>query len=503
MGITTLNFFIFLLASIILYYLFPKKHRWMVLLAASLVFFLLSGAHYLILYMLFGIIVTYIGTRLIDEKLKSEKTKKITLFITIASIVIELVALRWINIIPTTVNSLSNLFNINFSLSTINLLAPLGISYYTLSLIGYTLDVYWTTSKAQKNIFKHALFTCYYPVMISGPIVRYEHMKKELFEPRKFSFNNVLFGVERIIYGLLKKMVIADQLAIVVNTIFGDYHQYSGLYIIFGAILYAVQLYMDFSGCIDIVIGASKTYGVVLPENFESPFFSRNLSEFWRRWHISLGLWGKDYIMYPLLKSEKFQKLGALCKEKFGKKIGKKIPTILSILILWLVIGIWHGASYKYIFAAGIIPWIYLTASELLTDTFKKVREKLHIKTDTMSYRIYESFRTFALMCVIWIFALAPSFLMGFDVLASIFGETNLDLRLQLPQIPYNAITLSTLLVFFVDYLKYKNVNVLEKFNQRNLVLKYIVIYTILYVILVYGAYGPGYNPVDFIYGGF
>ncbi len=503
MGITTLNFFIFLILSIVVYYIFPKKHRWIVLLIASVIFFLLAGEYYLILYMLFGIITTYIGTRLIDKKLKSEKAKKITLFIVLFSIIVELAGLKYINIIPTTINRFTGLFNINFNMTTISLLAPLGISYYTLSLIGYTLDVYWTTSKAQKNIFKHALFTCYYPVMISGPIVRYEHMKKELFEPRKFCFNNVISGIERIIYGLLKKMVIADQLALVVNAVFSNYQKFSGIYIIIGVIFYAIQIYMDFSGCIDIVIGASKTYGVTLPENFESPFFSRNLSEFWRRWHISLGLWGKDYIMYPLLKSEKFQKLGAFCKSKFGKKIGKKIPTIISILILWLIIGIWHGASYKYIFAAGVLPWIYLTFSELLEGSIKKLRDIIHIDYNNFSYRLFESLRTIGLMCIIWLFALAPSFTGSFKIITNIFKISSFDLGLQLPQIPYFIIFISGLVVTIVDYMKYKNKNVLEDFNRQNLIFKYIVMFGTIYIILTYGAYGPGYNPVDFIYGGF
>lgn len=503
MGITTFNFFVFLAVSIILYYIFPKKYRWIILLIASIIFFLLAGAPYLILYMLFGAITTYTGTRLIDENLKSKKMKKLALFITLGTIVIELAALKYINFIPITVNGISNLFNINFCMNTINLLAPLGISYYTLSLIGYTLDVYWTTSKPQKNIFKHILFTCYYPLMISGPIVRYEYMKNELFEPKKFSFNNIICGVERIIYGLLKKMVIADQLFLVVNAIFSDYQNYSGIYIIFGVILYAIQIYADFSGCIDIVIGASRTYGVVLPENFDSPFFSRNLSEFWRRWHISLGTWGKDYIMYPILKSEKFQKLGKICKNKFGKKIGKKIPTIISILILWLIIGIWHGASYKYIFAAGILPWIYLTVSEMFEGVFEKLRNIIHIDYNNFSYRLFESLRTIALMCFIWLFALAPSFISGFDIIVNIFNIPNLDLRLQLPAIPYFVIFLSILIVLVVDYLKYKKINVLELFNKQGIVFKYIVIFTIIYIILIYGAYGSGYNPVDFIYGGF
>jgi len=503
MNITTLNFFVFLIISVLIYYIFPKKHRWIILLIASIIFFLFSGVSILFLYMLFGIIVTYCGTRIIDEKMKSEKSKKIVLLIVLIGIVGELFLLKYINIFPTTINGIAGIFNINLSFGNINLLAPLGISYYTLTLIGYTVDVYRGTSKAQKNIFKHALFTCYYPIMVSGPIVRYEQMKKELFEPKKYNFNNIIYGVERIIYGLLKKMVIADQLAIVVNFIFSSYEIYSGMYLLIGVVLYAIQLYADFSGCIDIVLGASKMYGVKLPENFESPFFSRNLSEFWRRWHISLGLWAKDYIMYPILKSNRFVKLGSVCKKKFGKKIGKKIPVILALFILWLLIGVWHGASYKYIFAAGVLPWIYFALSELLEPLFVKLKEKLSFVTNNFSYRVFESLRTFVLMCFIWLLTLGTSFLGSFDVLVNVFKETNLDLRFELPQLPYHIIFIAFLLVLIVDYLKYKNINVLKFFNERNIILKYIVIYGMLFIILIYGVYGPGYNPVEFIYGGF
>lgn len=503
MGITTLNFFIFLAISIVIYYLFPKKHRWVVLLVASIMFFVLSCQWQLLILLAFGIIATYMGARLIDENMKTEKSKRITLFITLFSIVGVLAALKYINFIPITINGIAGIFNIDLHFAKFNLLAPLGISYYTLSLIGYTVDVYRKISKPQKNIFKHALFACYYPIMISGPIVRYEQMKKEFFEPRKFSLKNLIFGGERMAYGLLKKMVIADQLGMVVNGIFNNYNEYTGIYLIVGVIFYAIQIYADFSGCIDIVIGVSKMYGVTLPENFNSPFFSRTLSEFWRRWHITLGLWAKDYIMYPLQMSKPFQKLAEKCKNKFGKKIGKKIPTIIAIFILWLIIGIWHGASYKYVFAAGILPWLYLTISELCEPLYKKIKEKFNINTERFSYRLFESLRTIGLMCIIWLFVLAPSFLKGFDVIANIFNLSSLDLRISLPEVPYNIIFLSSLIVIIVDYMQYKGKNVLEEFNKQGLIFKYIVVFFILYLILTYGAYGPGYSPAEFIYGGF
>lgn len=503
MRITSFNFLIFLFFSLLIFYIFPKKYRWFALLGISVLFFLLSSSWKLLLYMLFGIVVTYIGSNWIEKRSKTEKNKKIVLFLTLFLIVGELAILKYINIIPTTANIFGRLFNLNFTFGTLNLLAPLGISYYTLSLIGYVVDVYRTTSKAQTNILKHALFVCYYPLLISGPVVRYNHMEKEFFEKREFDWNNLIVGFERIIFGLLKKMVIADQLFRVVNEIFVNYNYYTGGYLIVAVILYAIQIYADFSGCMDIVIGASKMYGVNLPENFDSPFFSKNLSEFWRRWHISLGKWGKDYIMYPLLKSNVFQKLGKKCKATFGKKIGKLIPTIISILILWLFIGIWHGASYKYIFAAGILPWIYLTLGQILETPIKKLTEKLHIKTECFSFRLFQSLRTFGFMCIIWLFACSPSLRESIYIIKNIFIHASVFLRVDLPQIPIMPILFSCGMVLIVDYLNYKKIDVAKKFGEQNLLFRWIILFTFIIIILIYGAYGPGYNPTDFIYGGF
>lgn len=503
MQIVSFYFFVFLLASVVCYYIFPKNKRWIVLLISSVIFFLLASSWKLILYLLFGIITTYIGTRYINEKCETDKKKKVVLIITLCSIILELFVLKYINIFPLTANIFSRLFSLNLSFQTISLLAPLGISYYTLSLIGYVIDVYRKTCEPQKNIFKHALFACYYPIMISGPVVRYPEMKQKLFHGNEFDWNNLYLGFYRIVYGLMKKLIIANQLALVVSTVFSDYHSYSGYYILLAVICYAIQIYVDFSGCMDIVIGASRMYGVILPENFNSPFFSKNLSEFWRRWHISLGGWAKDYIMYPLLKSSFFQKLGAACKNKFGKKAGKKIPMILAIFTLWLLIGLWHGASYRYIFAAGILPWIYLTFGQLFDELPKKINEKFHLKTDCFSFHLFQSLRTFGFMCIIWLFACAPSFLDSFSVIRAIFIMPLSGLLTNLPVLSTNVLAISLILVIIVDYLNYKEVNVFEKFKEQNLWFRWFMLFMVLAMILIFGIYGPGYNASDFIYGGF
>lgn len=503
MSIVTFSFLFFLFFSVILYYIFPIKFRWVILLISSIYFFLSFSRGKLLFYLLYGIIISYIGTLIIEKENKSNNNKKLALILTLAGVITPLFMFKYFDIIPITINKFGEIFNIDLYFEKLNLIAPLGISYYTLSLISYIVDVYWGTCLPQKNIFKHALFACYYPSMISGPIIRYTQMKDEFFEPRKLDFNNIYLGFYRIIYGLMKKIVIADALAEIVKLVFENYTIYSGIYMVLGVICYAVQIYMDFSGCMDIVIGASKMYGVVLPENFDSPFFSKNLSEFWRRWHMSLGTWGKDYLMYPMLKTDTFQKLGSFCKKKFGKKLGKKIPTILSIFILWLLIGLWHGASFKYIIAAGIIPWMYLAIGKIFEDIPEKLNKFFHIDTAKFSFRLFQSVRTLLFMCLIWLVVNSKEAISSFTVFKYLFTFADIELFLTLPKFKQPVFTLMIILVFFVDYLNYKGVNAFLKFREQNIIFRWLVLFGLIIIILLYGRYGPMYNAVDFIYGGF
>lgn len=503
MSIVTIEFLAFLFISLIIFYMFPKKYRWVVLLGASIIFFVKACSWVLGIYLISGIIITYVGARIIDERCKKQKTRKVVLIITLIGIVSQLFMLKYVNIFPLTGNVFTNIFDMNLQFGTFNFVAPLGISYYTLSLISYVVDVYWTTCKPEKNILKHALFACYYPSMISGPIIRYPQMKEQFFNEKSLEWENIYQGFYRIILGLMKKLVIADALSAIVSIVFKDYTVYNGIYIIYGVVCYAIQIYCDFSGCMDIIIGASKMYGVKLPENFDSPFFSKNLSEFWRRWHISLGAWGKDYIMYPMLKSSLFQKLGKKCKKIFGKRIGKKIPTITAILILWLFIGLWHGASYKYIFAAGILPWIYLTVGELFEYIPEKLTKILHIKTDCFSFRLFQSIRTFFFMCIIWLFVCGEHLRDFSEIVKNIFVLPDISLKSKLALSHPIIVILMLGLVFIVDYLNYKKINIFKKFGEQNIIFRWVFLFTIIIIILLCGCYGPNYNAVDFIYGGF
>lgn len=503
MSIISFTFIFFLFFSVFVYYIFPKKHRWLVLLVSSIFFFLCNCSIMMLYYLMIGVVISYIGTILIDKYKENTKYKKIIFLLTLLGVIAPLFIFKYLNLFPITANVFNKLFNINTRFDTFNFLVPLGISYYTLSLISYVVDVYWGTCNHEKNILKHSLFACYYPVMISGPIIRYKEMKEQFFSSKKLNWDNIYIGFYRIIFGIMKKMVIADAIARIVTIIFSSYNIYGGFYIVIGVVCYAIQIYTDFSGCMDIIIGASRMYGVILPENFDSPFFSKNLSEFWRRWHMSLGAWSKDYIMYPLLKSSLFQKIGTKCKKKFGKNIGKKIPVILSIFILWLLIGIWHGASYKYIFAAGILPWLYLTISEIFEKVPSKLIKLFHINTNNFSFRLFQSIRTFLLMCFVWLFVCCPYLSDSIDVIKSLLTLKDIDLLPTLRVLNQPIFTIMLTLVIIVEYLNYKKINIFEEFRKQNIIFRWIILFSLIIIILIYGIYGPQYNAASFIYGGF
>ena len=227
-----------------------------------------------------------------------------------------LVLLKYLNFLVYTGRALGQMAHVEVPLKEISIVAPLGLSFYTLQVLGYLIDVSRGTCGAQKNLVKYAAFSCFFPQLVTGPINRYGAMSESLYAEKKFDYNRVTFGLQRIAWGFFKKLVISERMAVLVNTIYGDWHTYSGLYIVFGTVCFAFQLYTDFSGAMDVAMGVSEALGVRLEENFETPFFSRSLSEFWRRWHISLGGWMKDYVFYPLLKSDLFIRIGDMAKGK-------------------------------------------------------------------------------------------------------------------------------------------------------------------------------------------
>jgi D-alanyl-lipoteichoic acid acyltransferase DltB (MBOAT superfamily) len=510
MTLTSFAFLVFVALSLFLYYSTPLRFRWVTLLTVSLAFFALSSELRSIPFLILGIVIAYIGAWLIGTKCKTASQKKIILAVTLILIITELCLLKYSNFFTNTAGLFGRLFHISVAGKSYSYLAPLGISYYTLSIIGYVLGVYWQTHDHQKNPFKFALFTCYFPRMTSGPITNYKQMESELFIGKRCCYEGVRAGFWRMLWGYFKKMVIADRLAILVNTVYADTSSYPGFYVVVAVFAFVFQLYCDFSGCMDIVLGASEMFGIHLPENFDVPFSSQSISEFWRRWHITLGVWAKDNLLYPILKSRFIQKIGVKSKKAFGKKLGKKIPTYLGLVVIWLFIGIWHGGSYKFLFLSGILPGFYLIAGDFLHPVFEKLNTALHINTQCFSFRLFRRFRTILLMCTSWIFIPAASLKAGFqawrDMLSTVNPWLLTDDSLFLLGLDYKdffILFIALIAVVSVEILHYKRIKIRETLKNQNIAFQWVVTMAAIFIVLIYGIYGSGYNPADFIYGGF
>lgn len=491
MGLTTFKFLCFLACTIFIYYILPKKYQWTFLLGVSIAYFLLANAPFLIVYPFVAIVITYSGALFIKQTDK-QYTKKLILCCTVVLDVGMLAVLKYFN--PG------------------EWLIPLGISFYTFSLLGYLFDVYYELGEVEKNPFRLALFGMFFSNMISGPIMRYRDVENSLFKEHSFDYQRVCFGCQRILWGFFKKLVISERIAIIVNAVFAEPEAYSGGYILLAIFSYTIQLYTDFSGCMDIVMGVGETLGIRLPENFNHPFAATTIQEFWRRWHITLGTWLKDYLFYPLLRTDFFMNLPMRLREKVGKRSAKRITTFLAMFILWFTIGLWHGGAVHFIIGTGILQWFYIVVGELIEPFIKKMCAKYNIDRKSSGYQLMQRLKTFVLMSFAFLFFRAPDMKTASDMLHKLFcakgwmlfGERTLELGLDI----YEWIILMVSLGIFavVSRLSYKADNrdyIRNAIADKPIVLRWVIWYTLLFYVILLGQYGPGYSASEFIYQGF
>lgn len=349
MSTVSFQFWVFFFVVLFLYYTVPKKIQWCVLLCSSIWFFVVTSGFKLSFVFLLYLIINWISAiKSYDyEKNGRKKVKKIVYIGTVIFNIGLLILFKDLNFFTRTMNGISEMLGRPMNLPDINIIAPLGISYFALILTGYVTDVYWEKFDPERNFFKFCLFGGYFPQMSSGPFVKYDEISTSLYGGTKFNYDSCVTGGLRVIWGVFKKLVISQRLAIIVNTVYGDYHTYSGWYVVVAAVAFTLQLYTDFSGAMDIALGVSKCFGISLPENFNTPFYSTSIAEFWRRWHITLGGWLREYIFYPIQRSNAFRRLKKWCKNHWGKDYEKKfnLPMYLGMFITWFLIGAWHGGS--------------------------------------------------------------------------------------------------------------------------------------------------------------
>ena len=541
MTYTSLNYIFFVLATALVYFVLPfKKYRWTVLLAAS-IFFYCTWSYQLGAFMLFTTLSTYlialwlnrvsVKSKAVLKEHKSEwsrddkkkyknKTKvRMRLVMTLALLLNFgiLAFLKYYNFFAGSLNDILGAFSLDFSAPSLKLILPLGISFYTFQSMGYIVDVYREKTAPQKNPLKLLLFVSFFPQIIQGPISIYDQLAVQLFEGHDFDFTRFKHGCELIMWGFFKKLVIADRAVIAITAVTADYNKFGGTTLTFTVLLYALQLYADFSGGIDISRGVAQIFGVDMIDNFKRPYFSRSINEYWRRWHISLGAWLKNYLFYPVAMSNAFITASKKMKgTRFGKTaagahISKVLPTSVASLIVFLVVGIWHGASWKYV-AFGAWNGMIIMVSILLEPLFISAKDKLHIKDTNIPFMLFQMFRTFLIVLVGYVFDVAPSFSQAMRTFWLFFTNQNFKLGysqisdLGLGKKDYLVVLIGGLIIFIASIIQERAKNGLDirhMLDQKPFILRFALLFVALISIVVFGIYGSGYSAADFVYAQF
>jgi len=526
---TSLSFFIFLAVVLLLYYVLPKKCQWVVLLVASFAFYI-SFSWKFLFFIISTILTIYGATYGIDKvnkyqneyleqnpeissedkkafKAKNKKKKKLYLVLCILFNIGILFVLKYANFFVSNFIGLISLFGAEVSPVVLKLILPLGISFYSFQAVGYLVDVYWGKVQPEKNIFRLALFVSFFPQIIQGPISRYNELAPQFKEEKRFNYQKLIRGILLILWGLAKKLIIADVLASSVNIGFDKVGDLNGLQAWYTIFAYLIQDYMDFSGCIDIAIGTAECFGINLPQNFNRPYFSLTIEEYWRRWHMTLGSWFKDYIFYPISISKFSIKFGKFCKKhsKPNSYVAKQMPAIFGLLIVWLTTGLWHGADWNYI-CWGLYYGILVIISILFKPLFTKIITKLKINTGSWWYKLFQWCRTIFLLCIGRIIfranSLADSWLFIKKCFSFIFKYNISTLATLIPEEDYLIpAVIGLLVVLIIDLIKeFKKVSIRDVIEKWGYTVQTLIVAFLVVGIILYGSYGPGFTAQDFIY---
>ena len=489
----SVQFLVFFPAVVLLYYALPHKVRWIWLLVTSYFFYMAWNPRYA-LFLAASTIITYLSGLLISrsnghaDKRKRESQRISWVALSFILNLAMLLFFKYFDFAVYSINRITQYIGVQALSPSFDVILPVGISFYTLQALTYTMDVYRGECAVEKNPAKYALFVSFFPLIISGPIERSKNLLAQIREKHCFSYIDAKNGLIRMAWGYFQKAVVADRIAVMVNQVFDNYQQYTGFYIVFAAVLFAVQLYCDFSAYSDIAIGAAQVMGFRVMENFRQPYFARSIQEFWRRWHISLSTWFRDYLYIPLG--------GSRCS-KFKK--------YRNLMITFLVSGLWHGASWNFVVWGGLHGVFQITG-----DAVKKLKSKLYagmkVKTGPLSFGFGQIIVTFILVDFAWIFFRATGISAALGTVKNMFAEFNpwiffdgslYGLGLESGELLIAGAAI--LVLFAVDRMRSKR-SILQSLSNQNAVFRWAVYSTLVISILIFGFYGNDYVQTQFIY---
>ena len=489
------KYIVFLPVVVLMYYVLPVKAKKYWLLAASYYFYMCWNAKYALLMLASTLITWLSGLGL--ERVKAgayaprqrERLKKWIVALSFVSNLGILFFFKYFNFTVDLLQSVLSHLHIQLNMPTFDVILPVGISFYTFQALGYTMDVYRGEIPAERDFFSYALFVSFFPQLVAGPIERSGNLLGQLAVPHKFSFDNLREGLLIILWGFFLKLVIADRLALYIDTVYGARYLYPGAYLALAAVLFAIQIYCDFYGYSTIAMGSAKLLGINLMENFKSPFLSTTVAEFWRNWHVSLTSWFKDYLYIPL---------GGSRKGKFRKQLNR--------MIVFLVSGLWHGASMSYVVWGGL-NGVYQVIGELLMPLRIRLCKFLHIDRQSLGVKLVQIPITFLLFAFSLIFFRARPIPEALAVISSILHVRNpwilFDGSLFIHEYDSAMVLPMTLFMgalLFSDICKKRGVAIRQIILRQDAWCRWLVFALSTAIVLLFGVWGPSFSEANFLY---
>ena len=484
MQICSIYFLIFLAAVAAINYILPQKLRPYWLLIANFAFYASYKISYLVVIIV-GILFSYAAGRLIDRK--PEKSRMI-LAVSVIILVASFAYFKYTGMIGATIRNIQELATGASDFRLESIIVPIGISYYVLQMIGYVADVYHKRIGANTSLISYALFVSFFPTVVSGPIERAGNMIPQYENLPGFDEDNIREGLFKIIWGFFLKMIVADRLGVLVSTVNANPAAYSGTVVFIIVLLYALQIYTDFGGYSNIAIGSARILGIKVMDNFNSPFLATSVSETWRRWHISLSTWFRDYVYIPL----------------GGNRKGKTRKYI-NLLITFVASGIWHGAAWTYA-VWGLISGLFQVIGMILMPIRNKIVELLHIDRETFSHRLLKTIATFFLFSFATIFFGKETFAQAILILKNMWKLTPWVLtdgtfyRLGLDRPNFNLMLIGLMVMVIADIMNYKGYKLPKIVAGQSLWIRWCIYIGALVLITVCGVWGHGYDAASFIY---
>ena len=490
----SISFLLFFPFVTLIYFLIPHRVRYIWLLITSYYFYMAWNPVYALL-MLTSTFITYLSGLLIDRenKLEKENVKRKKLWVAL-SLILNLSILfffKYFYFAVDNINVILSAIHVELIQPKFDIILPVGISFYTFQALSYTIDIYRKEVYAERNFLKYALFVSFFPQLVAGPIERSKNLLVQISEKHSFNYERMRDGLLLMLFGYFLKMVIADRAAILVNFVFENYEAYSGIEIAIAIVAFAIQVYGDFAGYSAIAIGAAQVMGFRLMQNFNHPYFANSIQDYWSRWHISLSTWLRDYVYLPIVFS--------------GKKMSK-LKNYLAILLTFFISGLWHGAAWTYI-AWGMLHGVYLVVAEMTAGYKRKFYKKLKINTKCFSFNLFQMIITFILVNIGYLLFRAPDFYTAWAMWKQMFSVWNpwifFDDSLYdmgLDRKDFWVLCFSVMILWVVSYMQERGIKIRQELAKQNLLFRWLIYYTTLFIVLLYGIYGSEYDATQFIY---